>query len=65
MSQTITHSPILRPLTPLNWTTGQSDAGGQCGCVRCRSPDLQHSYQYSRGFINDISTFLRLTGFCV
>ena len=27
--QTITQSPILPPLTPLNMTTRESDAGGQ------------------------------------
>ena len=34
--QTITQSPILRPLTPLNRSTGESDAGGQCACRRRR-----------------------------
>ena len=31
LSQTVTHAPILRPLTPHNTrSTGESDAGGQC-----------------------------------
>ena len=42
--QTVTQSPILRPLTPL--TTGESDAGGQCG--------ISAGYSKQMGQNNDI-----------
>ena len=51
-SQTITQSPILRPLTPYNRTTRESDAGGQYGRAACRGylldfgvfPDLEGAF---------------------